>query len=132
MQRDFDVFMKRVRRIFPAFNMSAFLSVKAWCLARTYRCPSPFESLRVKGVMVKSYDLLRTVWRAVVGEGNVDVSKAVRRRRCSVAKLAAYLSKHISKGFEECEGGDSYRASGKSLPPPLIVRSSYTQLGRCD
>ena len=41
--------------------------------------------------MVKSYDLLRTVWRAVVGEGNVDVSKAVRRRRCSVAKLAGYL-----------------------------------------
>ena len=49
MQRDFDVFMKRVEGSSPAFNMSAFLSVKAWCLARTYRCPSPFESLRGEG-----------------------------------------------------------------------------------
>ena len=47
-----------------------------------------------------------------------------------VAPLRSSLatSKYISKGFDECEGGDSYRASGKSLPPPLIVRSSYTQL----
>ena len=29
-----------------------------------------------RGVLVKSYDLLRAVWRAVVGEGNVDISKA--------------------------------------------------------
>ena len=91
-----------------------------------------FESLRGEGcdgqVLRPSEDCLA----GCCGEGNVDVSKAVRRRRCSVAKLAAYLSKYISKGFEECEGGDSYRASGKSLPPPLIVRSSYTQLGRCD
>ena len=55
--------------------------------------------------MVKSYDLLRTVWRAVVGEGNVDVSKAVRRRRCSVAKLAAYLSKYISKVLKSVRVG---------------------------
>ena len=48
-----------------------------------------------------------------------------------VALLRSSLPTCLStsqKGFEECEGGDSYRASGKSLPPPLIVRSSYTQL----
>lgn len=129
MQRDFDVFMKRVRRIFPGFQyVCVFERQKrgAWhAHIAVHRLLSHYV---VKGAMVKSYDLLRTVWRAVVGEGNVDVSKAVRRRRCSVAKLAGYLSKYISKGFDECEGGDSYRASGKSLPPPLIVRSSYTEL----
>lgn len=129
MQRDFDVFMKRVRRIFPGFQyVCVFERQKrgAWhAHIAVHRLLSHYV---VKGVMVKSYDLLRTVWRAVVGEGNVDVSKAVRRRRCSVAKLAGYLSKYISKGFDECEGGDSYRASGKRLPPPLIVRSSYTNL----
>lgn len=129
MQRDFDVFMKRVRRIFPGFQyVCVFERQKRGAWHAHIAVRSLLSHYVVKGVMVKSYDLLRTVWRAVVGEGNVDVSKAVRRRRCSVAKLAAYLSKYISKGFDECEGGDSYRASGKSLPPPVIVRSSYTKL----
>ena len=88
--------------------MSAFLSVKkrgAWhAHIAVHRS---FESLRGEGcdgqVLRPSEDCLA----GCCGEGNVDVSKAVRRRRCSVAKLAAYLSKYISKGFEECEGGDS-------------------------
>lgn len=129
MQRDFDVFMKRVRRIFPGFQyVCVFERQKRGAWHAHIAVRSLLSHYVVKGVMVKSYDLLRTVWRAVVGEGNVDVSKAVRRRRCSVAKLAGYLSKYISKGFDDCEGGDSYRASGKSLPPPVVIRCSYTRL----
>ncbi|MBS0172535.1 MAG: hypothetical protein JSR64_00685 [Nitrospira sp.] len=129
MQRDFDVFMKRVRRIFPGFQyVCVFERQKRGAWHAHIAVRRLLSHYVVKGVMVKSYDLLRTVWRAVVGEGNVDVSKAVRRRRCSVAKLASYLSKYISKGFDECEGGDSYRASGKRLPPPVVIRCSYTCL----
>ena len=68
MQRDFDVFMKRVRRIFPGFQyVCVFERQKrgAWhAHIAVHRLLSHYV---VKGVMVKSYDLLRTVWRAVVG-----------------------------------------------------------------
>ena len=42
-----------------------------------------------RGVLVKSYDLLRAVWRAVVGEGNVDISKA--RRHSTQHRKASWL-----------------------------------------
>ena len=76
----------------------------------------------MKGVLVKSYDLLRAVWRAVVGEGNVDVSRSIRHGQRKPGKLAAYLSKYISKGFEDGQG-NSYRASGAALPKPVVMRS---------
>ena len=62
MQRDFDVFMKRVRRIFPGFQyVCVFERQKrgAWhAHIAVHRLLSHYV---VKGVMVKSYDLLRTV-----------------------------------------------------------------------
>ena len=96
---------------------------EAWCMA----CPSGRaacpESLLAQGVLVKSYDLLRAVWRAVVGQGNVDISRARRHSQRNIAKLAAYLSKYLSKTFDAGGVGDSYRASGKSSPKPVVVRS---------
>ena len=76
-----------------------------------------------RGVLVKSYDLLRAVWRAVVGEGNVDISKARRHSQRNISKLASYLSKYLSKTFDAGGVGDSYRASGKALPKPVVIRS---------
>ena len=102
---------------------------EAWCMA----CPSGRaacpESLLAQGVLVKSYDLLRAVWRAVVGQGNVDISRARRHSQRNIAKLAAYLSKYLSKTFDAGGVGDSYRASGKALPKPVVVRSLATDLG---
>ena len=36
MARDFDVFMKRIRRIFPGFEYVRLRGTEAWCMA----CPS--------------------------------------------------------------------------------------------
>ena len=122
MARDFDVFMKRIRRVFPAFEyVCVFERQKrgAWhAHIAVQRVQSHYLH---KGALVKSYDLLRAVWRAVVGEGNVDVSKCMQRSR-SLSKLAGYLSKYIGKTFAEQHEGDSYRASGKALPKPTITR----------
>ena len=82
------------------------------CPSGRAACP---ESLLAQGVLVKSYDLLRAVWRAVVGQGNVDISRARRHSQRNIAKLAAYLSKYLSKTFDAGGVGDSYRASGKAL-----------------
>ena len=72
---------------------------------------------------MRSYDLLRAIWRAVVGDlgGNVDVSRSNAARRSS-ARIAAYLSKYIGKGLQSVEGGDSYSASGRALPRPVVIR----------
>lgn len=123
MARDFDVFMKRVRRLFPGFQyVCVFEQQKRGAWHAHIAVEKVLSHYLHKGVLVKSYDLLRAIWRAVVGEGNVDVSRASNRCRGSVGKLAGYLSKYIGKGFGACTGGDSYRASGKALPRATVVR----------
>lgn len=128
MGRDFDVYMKRVRRLLPGFEyVCVFERQKrgAWhAHLAVQNIPSHYV---IAGTLVRSYDLLRRVWRAVVGEGNIDVSRALRKRQRSISKLAGYLSKYIGKGFAEGQEGDSYRASGKALPKPTVVRSMATE-----
>ena len=55
------------------------------------------------GVKVKSFDLIRSIWRGVAKDrgGNIDVSRRKRNSKRSPARLAAYLSKYITKAFEE-------------------------------
>lgn len=128
MARDLDVFIKRVRRALPSFQyVCVFERQKrgAWhAHLAVQRVQSHYMH---KGVLVKSYDLLRAIWRAVVGDGNIDISRAARKRQRDVGKLSQYLSKYIAKGFEEGQEGDSYRASGKALPKPVVIRSLSTE-----
>lgn len=125
MTRDLDVFLKRVRRIVPGFEYIAVFERQkrgAWhAHLAVQRVLSHYVS---KGHLVRSYDLLRSMWRGVVGvdNGNVDVSRNERVRRSS-ARLASYLSKYIGKDFGV---GDkfvnSYSASGRALPRPIVFR----------
>jgi hypothetical protein len=83
-----------------------------------------------RGKLVRSYDLLRSMWRGVVGadNGNVDVSRNRRVQR-SAAKLAAYLSKYIGKEFGQAEKHvNSYSASGRALPPAIVERHASASL----
>lgn len=126
MARDFDVFMKRVRRAIPDFQYVCVFERQtrgAW--HAHIAVPRVLSHYLHKGVLLRSYDFLRSLWRKVVGvdNGNVDVSRNKRVRR-SAAKLAAYMAKYIGKGFESGDGeGDSYRSSGRDLPPPVVIRS---------
>lgn len=130
MARDFDVFIKRVRRVVPDFQyVCVFERQKRGAWHAHIAVPKVLSHYLHKGVLVRSYDLLRSIWRAVVTEGNVDVSRRKRLGR-SIAKLASYLSKYITKGFESGEGsGDSYRASGRALPRPMVFHIQATTLG---
>lgn len=125
MARDFDVFMKRARRVIPDLQyVCVFEQQKRGAWHAHIAVPRVLSHYLHKGQLVKSYDLLRALWRAVVGldNGNVDVARNRRVAR-SAAKLAAYMSKYIGKGFESGLGeGDSYRASGRGLPPPEVIR----------
>jgi hypothetical protein len=132
MARDFDVFMKRVRRALPGFEyVCVFEKQKRGAWHAHMAVPKVLAHYMHKGYMVKSYDLLRSLWRGVVGVdgGNVDVSRQKRLKR-STARLASYLSKYITKGFAEASSsGDSYRASGKALPKPVVFQSLSGDLG---
>lgn len=126
MARDFDVFMKRVRRSIPDFQyVCVFERQKRGAWHAHIAVPRVLSHYLHKGVMLRSYDFLRSLWRKVVGvdNGNVDVSRNKRVMR-SASKLAGYMAKYIGKGFESGDGeGDSYRSSGRDLPPPVVVRS---------
>lgn len=125
MARDFDVFVKRVRRVVPGFQyVCVFEKQKRGAWHAHIAVERVLSHYQHRGALVRSYDLLRSLWRGVIGAGgNVDVSRGKRVAR-SMSKLANYLSKYITKGFEAAafDGGDSYRASGRALPKPTFVR----------
>jgi hypothetical protein len=129
MARDFDVFVKRVRRVIPGFEyVCVFERQKRGAWHAHIAVPRVLSHYLHKGQLVRSYDLLRSMWRAVVGMfegapgGNVDVSRNKRVNRSS-AKLAAYLSKYIGKTFDQAEKHvNSYSASGRKLPDAIKER----------
>jgi hypothetical protein len=125
MGRDFDVLVKRIRRVIPGFTyLCVFERQKRGAWHAHIAVPRILSHYLHRGMLVKSYDLLRSLWRAVVGvdNGNVDVSRSRRAGR-SAAKLAAYMSKYITKGFGDGSPvGDSYRSSGRALPKPVVIQ----------
>lgn len=129
MARDFDVFMKRVRRVIPTMEyVCVFERQKRGAWHAHIAVPRVLSHYMHKGLMVKSYDLLRSMWRGVVGQyegmpgGNVDVSRNRRVNRSS-AKLAAYLSKYIGKTFDQADKFvNAYSASGRKLPDAIKER----------
>jgi hypothetical protein len=124
IRRHLDMAIKRIRRVIPGFQYVAVLERQKRGAWHAHLAVERVQSHYLhQGVLVRSYDLLRAIWRAVVGElgGNIDVARSKVARRSS-ARVAAYLSKYIGKGLDAVEGGDSYSASGRALPRPVVIR----------
>lgn len=131
MQRDLDVFLKRVRRVIPGFQyVCVFERQKRGAWHAHLAVEKVLSHYLAGGKLVRIYDLLRSMWRAVVGgdNGNVDVSRNKRLAR-SAAKLAAYLSKYIGKTFDQADKHvNAYSASGRALPRAVQFRSNQPLL----
>ena len=125
MARDLDVFIKRVRRVISGFEyVCVFERQKRGAWHAHIAVRRILTHYVQRGIMVKSYDLLRSMWRGVVGadNGNVDVSRNKRIARSS-AKLASYLSKYIGKTFDQAEKHvNAYSASGRDIPDAIRER----------
>lgn len=121
-------FVRRLRRLIPDFvYVAAFERQQrgAWHVhLAVRRVQSHF--LR-GGVRVKSFNAVRAVWRSVVGAlgGNIDMQRRKRSSAKTGAQLAAYLSKYMTKNYEEGrEYQKRYTCSRFKMPEPS-VRSFY-------
>jgi hypothetical protein len=75
-------------------------------------------------------DCLRSAWRGVVGDGNIDVKPPRRRKGNRQLALVRYLGKYLAKGFKEGSRGLNarrFRASrGIEVPGrSLILPKAY-------
>ena len=133
LMRDFDVFMKRLRRLVPDLHYVAVAERQkrgAWHMhIAVSRVLSHYA---YRGHLVRSYDLLRSLWRGIVGadNGNIDVARR-RRVRGSLRRLAGYLSKYIGKAFaDETRPAHikAFTASRGKLPQATVVRLGVESL----
>lgn len=53
----------------------------------------------------QNYRLVRSIWRSVVGRGNINVRNPWREKKLR-HKLAAYMGKYIAKNAEQGELGE--------------------------
>jgi len=76
-----------------------------------------------QGVRVKSYDLIRSMWRRVVGRDNGTANLRVSRGRNKAHRIACYIAKYVMKAVAVSElNAKSYWASRKiDVPVPEKV-----------
>ncbi|MGA0610861.1 rolling circle replication-associated protein [Caldimonas sp. KR1-144] len=130
-KRHFQLLVKRLNRKLQGFcYVAAFEQQKrgAWHVhVCCHQLPALLEARN--GVKVKSWNVVRAMWRDIVGEldGNVDFS-ARRKLLRSPAKCAAYVSKYVLKAFNE--GDDhSKRYLASRCPIPEAVREQMIAEG---
>lgn len=128
LKRHMKEFNRRMARIIPGwFYVAAFERQQrgAWHAHMAVHRLAPELELR-PGVKLKSFNVIRAVWRAVTGElgGNIDVQSRKRNSQRAPSRIAAYISKYMTKAYAE---GDPWSnrfssSTGVSVPEPDRMR----------
>jgi hypothetical protein len=135
LKRHTKEFNRRMGRIIPGwFYVGAFERQErgAWHVhMAVHRLP---QSLELKpGVLLKSFNVIRAVWRAVTKEhgGNIDVQARKRNSRRAPSKIAAYIAKYMTKAFADGVPWSNRFSSSKGLtvPKPERIRFVGYSLG---
>lgn len=141
VRRDWAAMLRKLQRAIPGFQaVYAFeqQSRGAWHVhAAIHKLPAwltvPDGTGRsARMVTVRSWDYVRRLWRSVVGQdnGNVDVdghrkTRAGRRRHYrqheSLAKLAGYVSKYLTKAYADGLSGRNRWGSTQGCGAPKAV-----------
>jgi len=131
--KHFDLFRRKVARLLGGWHYVAVLEHQgrgAWHIhMATLALPARFV---IKGVKVKSWDLLRRIWRGVVGDlgGNFDEAKqgvqygknkGKRKRFKNGSQIASYIAGYVAKDFGSVDlNRKRYSTStGTVIPAPL-------------
>lgn len=107
--RHFKEWVRRMKRALPGFAYVSALEPQArgaWHIhVSTWKLPKHVE---YEGVKIPAWRLGTEVWRSIVGEdngmcfvGGKDRHGRPRKERMSNAKIAAYVSKYITKGYAD-------------------------------
>ena len=127
-KRHMKEFVRRIKRTLPGFQyVAAFEPQKrgAWHIHMAVHRIAP--SFFIKGVRVKSYDLVRAIWRSVTGElgGTANVGKAKPWKRYSPGRLAAYLSKYMLKAFADGEDWSNRYSGSSATAVPEVLKLRF-------
>lgn len=117
-KRHLKEFNRRMLRVFPGFSFVGGFEPQKRGAWHVHLCIRAIPVALRRGdqvvtndrnaqnlVKVKSYDVIRAIWRSVVGDlgGNIDVAKRKRNSKRSPAQIAAYVAKYITKAFADGE-----------------------------
>lgn len=123
-------FNRRILRILPDFGFVAAFERQqrgAWHVhMATRRIPESLaDRNRQNAVRFKSYEVIRRIWRSVVGDlgGNIDVARRKFHSRKSAAQIASYIAKYIVKDYAEGEKwSNRWTKYGEgSVPEPEVL-----------
>ena len=70
------------------------------------------------GVRVRSYNVIRAMWRRVVGHDNGNVDLTRPKGRNWAHRIASYISKYVSKNIEEARFNKKSYWSSRGIPKP--------------
>lgn len=98
-------FNRRMEKVIPGFRFVAAFEQQdrgAWHVhMATERLPATLPASN--GVKVKSFNVIRAIWRAVTKEngGTINVANTKRNSQRSPARIAQYIAGYIIKAFKE-------------------------------
>jgi hypothetical protein len=133
--RHFKEFCRRLRRYWPAFRCVGVLERQKrgayhWHLA----CDRPPARFLWKGVLVKSFDLVRSTWEAVIREPG-RIRFGGRQGLFPEGQIAGYLCKYLGKAMGDVHhmGTRSYHWAGDPTPArPYVIRRYFPPDGFLD
>jgi hypothetical protein len=126
-------FVRRLRRVLPGFAYVAVLEVqKRGALHVHFATRRLPRELQKDGVRVKSYNLIRAIWRSVIG-GVGAFHDSSRKTRGSVLKVSKYIAKYVGKSFEQVHQVNKrqYFAGGE-WSAPIVTRRLFPAEGVLD
>lgn len=124
-------FNRKLRKVIPDFQyVATFEQQKRGAWHVHIACPRIAPVYFKNGTIVKSFNLIRAIWRSVTKEygGNADISQ--RRRNTSTSKIATYISKYITKDTDERPPNQPSYTSSRNirLQPPIDLGNTASSM----
>ncbi len=124
VEADFKAFRKRLAVLGPFHYVATLEKQQRGAYHVHIACQQfPAWLRNEQGVRVKSYNLIRSMWRRVVGADNGNVDLTPPRGANKAHRIACYIAKYVMKNVQDAElNAKSYWASrGINLPRPRTM-----------
>jgi hypothetical protein len=118
LERDIKAFVARVRALGPFEYVLCVERQQRGALHVHMACQRfPAWMRNAASIKVKSYNLIRAIWRSVVGADNGAINLTSPRRN-SAHRIACYIAKYVSKSLEDAVFNAKSYWSSRGIPKP--------------